>query len=78
MIVLEDDVLQTIAIPEEQLRIEIGALLYERGTCSLRKAASTVGADWVELQKFLGRKGISVYTEEMLERDLEFAKNFTK
>jgi predicted HTH domain antitoxin len=78
MIVIEDYTLQNAKVSEEQLRMEIAALLYERETCSLRKAARIVGVDWMELQKFLGTKDISVYTEEMLDRDLEFAKNFRK
>lgn len=78
MIVIEDYTLQHAKVSEEQLRMEIAALLYENETCSLRKAATITGVDWMELQKFLGGKGISVYSEEMLERDLEFAKSFKK
>ena len=78
MIVIEDAILQNASVSEEQIRMEIAALLYERQACSLRKAASVMGVSWMALQKFLGGKGISVYTEKMLERDLEFARKFEK
>lgn len=78
MIVLEDDVLQNIAIPEEQLRMEIGAILYEKSAYSLRRTARIVGVDWMKLQAFLGDKGISTYAEELFSRDLEFGKDFRK
>lgn len=78
MIVIEDSILQNAAVSEAEIRMEIAALLYEKEICSLRKAASMMKVDWIDLQKFLGSKGISVYTEEMLERDIAFARTFKK
>ena len=79
MIVIEDSLLQQANVNEEKLRMEIAAALYAHGPVSLRKAATIAGVDWMKLQWFLGEeKGISVYTEEMLERDFEFARNFKK
>jgi predicted HTH domain antitoxin len=78
MIVIEDEVLQRVGINEDDLRMEIGTILYQKGTCSLRKAAKIVGVDWMELQGFLGDKGIYTYTEEMFQQDLETLKSFNK
>ena len=76
MIIIEDGTLQSAKISEQQLRMEIACVLYENEACSLRKAASIAGVDWIELQRFLGQRGISVYTEEMLKNDLEVIKSF--
>jgi predicted HTH domain antitoxin len=78
MIVIEDYTLQHAKVSEEQLRMEIAALLYERETCSLRKAARIVGVDWMKLQGFLGERGIYTYTEDMFLQDLETIKSFKR
>lgn len=78
MIVIEDDVLQHAAIDEEDLRMEIGAILYQKGTYSLRKTAKIIGVDWMKLQGFLGDRGIYTYTEEMFEQDMETLKNLNR
>ena len=78
MIVIENYTLQNATVSEEQLRMEIAMLLYERETCSLRKAATILGVDWMKLQGFMGERGIFTYTEEMFLNELETIKNFKK
>lgn len=76
MIVIEDSLLQRAN--EQKLRMDVAAALYEHGTVSLRKAATIAGVNWMELQWFLGEKGIYTYTEEMLTHDLETLERLKK
>ena len=78
MIVIEDFILQMQVFLDSGFEWKFAVLLYQHGKCSLCKTAAIVGVNWMDLQKFLGEKGVSVYTEEMFERDLEFTKNFRK
>lgn len=78
MIVIEDALLQRTHIDEQKLRMEIAATLYEHGEVSLRKAAAIAGVNWMELQWFLGEKGIYTYTEDMLQHDLETLERLKK
>lgn len=75
IIEIENELLQAAAINEQELKIDIIALLYERKVLSLGKAAEKLGIPRIEFQGILIKKGIPLhYSFNDLELDLNNLK----
>jgi len=71
-LIINDKDLKTAQLSEDELRLEIAILLYEKGRFSMGQAGKFAGMNRISFQKELGRRKISVnYDMEELERDLK-------
>lgn len=71
-LIINDKDLKTAQLSEDELRLEIAILLYEKGQFSMGQAGKFAGMNRISFQKELGRRKISVnYDMEELERDLK-------
>ncbi len=51
MIILDDTFIKATGLTEEELKLEIAVMLFEKETLSLRKAASLAGLHWLQFMK---------------------------
>jgi predicted HTH domain antitoxin len=51
MLVLNNDLIEEMNMPEEQIKLEFAVWLYQTDKISLRKAAKLVGLDWLSLAR---------------------------
>jgi predicted HTH domain antitoxin len=54
-----------------EVRLELGCALYARGRVGKIAAAELVGVDFLTFQGALEKRGIPLYTEQMLADDLQ-------
>lgn len=66
MIVLEDSYVRATGYTEEELKIEIAVMLFEKEKLSLRKAASMAGLRWLDFMRELDKRKISLHYDESL------------
>lgn len=76
---IPEDVVKTLRLPptevEGELKRELALALYRRGVLSSGKARELAGLTRWEFEELLGKRRIERhYSEEDLERDLEYAK----
>lgn len=70
-LLIEDRELASVYMSEEELRLEIAIMLYEKGKLSMGKAGHFAGMNRILFQKELAKRKIPVnYDEEELMRDL--------
>jgi len=70
-VTIPDEVLQTARMSEEELRQELGVLLFQKDRLTLGQASQLAGMDRLRFQHLLASRGISVhYDLEDFEQDL--------
>ena len=69
------DIEATERLSPEMLRLELACALYGRGKIGKVAGAQLAGTDFFSFQQALGERGISSYTEEMLDGDLVAIKS---
>lgn len=60
MLLLDDDLVKILEIPEFDLKLEIAILLFQKGKISSGKAAKIVGISILEFWKELSKKNIDL------------------
>ncbi|HSV09860.1 MAG TPA: UPF0175 family protein [Hanamia sp.] len=78
MITIDDKDLQLSEEQEKEIRLEIAIMLYEKADYSFYVAAKFAGMDWMDFVKELGKREISIFSEEAFLDDLETIKKFGK
>ena len=66
MLVIDDIYLKAAGLSEQELKLEIAILLFERERLSLRKAAALAGLHWLDFMKILDDRKINVHYDETL------------
>lgn len=71
-LIIDDKDLKAAQLSEDELRLEIAILLYEKGRFTMGQASKFAGMNRIFFQKELGKRKISVnYDVEELEKDLK-------
>ncbi len=78
MISIDEKELSLTPDQEKNLRLEIAIVLYEKADYSFYLAAKLAGMHWMDFVKELGKREISIFSEETLLQDLETIKKFGK
>lgn len=66
MIILEDSYINAAGYTEQELKLEIAVMLFEKERLSLRKAASLAEIHWLNFMKELDKRKISLHYDESL------------
>ena len=66
MIILEDSYIKETGYTEEELKLEIAVMLFEKEKLSLRKAAVVSGLHWLNFMKELDKRNIALHYDESL------------
>ncbi len=78
MITIDNKNLQLSEEQEKDIRLEIAIMLYEKADYSFYVAAKFAGMHWMDFVKELGKREISIFSEEAFLNDLETIKKFGK
>lgn len=78
MITIDNKNLQLTEEQEKSIRLEIAVMLYEKADYSFYIAAKLAGMHWMDFVKELGKREISIFSEEEFLKDLETIKKFGK
>ena len=78
MITIDNKNLQLSEELERDIRLEIAVMLYEKADYSFYVAAKFAGMHWMDFVKELGKRKISIFSEEAFLNDLETIKKFGK
>ena len=78
MITIDNKNLQLSEEQEKDIRLEIAVMLYEKADYSFYVAAKFAGMHWMDFVKELGKREISIFSEEAFLNDLETIKKFGK
>lgn len=78
MITIDNKNLQLSEEQERDIRLEIAVMLYEKADYSFYVAAKFAGMHWMDFVKELGKRKISIFSEEAFLNDLETIKKFGK
>jgi predicted HTH domain antitoxin len=78
MITIDNKNLQLSEEQEKEIRLEIAIMLYEKADYSFYMAAKFAGMPWMDFVKELGKREISIFSEEAFLDDLETIKKFGK
>ena len=76
MITIDNKNLQLSEKQEKEIRLEIAIMLYERADYSFYVAAKFAGLHWMDFVKELGKREISIFSEDAFLNDLETIKKF--
>lgn len=63
---------------EKELRLEIAIMLFEKAEYSFYVAAKIAGMHWMDFVGELGKRGLSIFSEELFLHDLETIKELGK
>jgi predicted HTH domain antitoxin len=66
MIILEDSYIKAAGYTEQELKLEIAVMLFEKERLSLRKAAALAAMHWIDFMKELDRRKIALHYDESL------------
>ena len=66
MIILEDSYIAAAGYTEQELKLEIAVMLFEKERLSLRKAAALAVMHWLDFMKELDRRKIALHYDEYL------------
>lgn len=55
----------------EEIRLELACALYSRGRIGKVAATEMAGVDFFSFQRALGERGIPLYTQKMLDSDIQ-------
>lgn len=78
MITIDNKNLQLTEEQEKSIRLEIAVMLYEKADYSFYIAAKLADMHWMDFVKELGKREISIFSEEEFLKDLETIKKFGK
>ena len=78
MITIDDKKLELTQDQEKNIRLEIAVMLFEKADYSFYVAAKFAGMHWMDFVKELGKREISIFSEEEVLKDLETIKKFGK
>jgi predicted HTH domain antitoxin len=78
MITIDNKNLQLSEEQEKEIRLEVAIMLYEKADYSFYVAAKFAGMPWMDFVKELGKREISIFSEEAFLDDLETIKKFGK
>ena len=63
---------------EQEIRLEIAIMLYEKADYSFYVAAKLAEMHWMDFVKELGKREISIFDQENIIRDIEMATKHAK
>lgn len=66
MLLIEDTFLKAAGYSEEELKLEIAVMLFQKEKLSLRKAAAMAGMHWITFMKELDSREIALHYDESL------------
>lgn len=66
MIILEDSYIKAAGYTEQELKLEIAVMLFEKERLSLRKAASLADMHWLNFMRELDKRKIALHYDESL------------
>ncbi|WP_206106597.1 UPF0175 family protein [Ilyomonas limi] len=66
MLVIEDSFITASGYTEQELKLEIAVMLFEKEKLSLRKAAALAGMHWLYFMKELDKREIALHYDESL------------
>lgn len=66
MIVIDDNYIKEVGLNEDELKLDIAIMLFEKEKLSLRKAASLAGINWLMFMKELDKRDISIHYDETM------------
>jgi predicted HTH domain antitoxin len=78
MITIDNKNLQLSEEQEKDIRLEIAIMLYEKADYSFYVAAKLAGLHWMDFVKELGKREISIFSEDDILSDIEMAKKHAK
>lgn len=78
MITIDEKELSLTPGQEQEIRLEIAIMLYEKADNSFYVAAKLAGMHWMDFVKELGKREISIFDEENIIRDIEMATKACK
>ncbi len=78
MITIDNKDLELTAEQEKIIRLEIAVMLYQKADFSFYVAAKYANMHWMEFVKELGKREISIFSEEGFLKDVETIKKFHK
>jgi len=78
MITIDEKELSLSPEQENDLKLEIAIMLYEKADYSFYVAAKLAGMHWMDFVKELGKRGLSIFDEQSFLEDLETIKKFGK
>jgi predicted HTH domain antitoxin len=78
MITIDNKNLQLSEEQEKDIRLEIAIMLFEKADYSFYVAAKFAGMHWMDFVKELGKREISIFSEEAFLNDSETIKKFGK
>jgi predicted HTH domain antitoxin len=70
MVLIEDEVLQSAKISEQDLRTELALLFYQQQRLSFGQARKLAGLNYLEFEQLLFARGIPRFNVEALADDL--------
>lgn len=66
MLVIDDSYINATGYTEQQLKLEIAIMLFEKEKLSMRKAAALAGMHWLNFMKELDKRKIALHYDESL------------
>ena len=66
MLIIEDSYIKASGYSEQEMKLEIAVMLFEKEKLSLRKAAALAGLHWLDFMKELDRRQIAIHYDESL------------
>ncbi len=66
MFIIEDSYLKAAGLTEEEMKLEIAVMLFEKEKLSLRKAAALAAMHWLDFMKELDNRQIALHYDESL------------
>ena len=66
MIVIDDTYIKATGLDEDELKLEIAIMLFEKEKLSLRKAATLAGMHWLMFLKELDKRSINIHYDETM------------
>jgi predicted HTH domain antitoxin len=76
MIIIDNKELHLTEEQEKNIRLEIAVMLYEKADYSFYVAAKFADMHWMDFVKELGKREISIFSEEVLSNYIETIKKF--
>jgi predicted HTH domain antitoxin len=80
MLVLNNDLIEEMNMPEEQIKLEFAVWLYQTDKISLRKAAKLAELDWLSFSEILCERNIPTVkmTNEEFETEIMTVNSLLK
>ncbi len=66
MLLITDNYIRATGYTEDEIKLEIAVMLFQKERLSLRKAAALAGLHWLHFMKALDSRQISLHYDESL------------